>query len=86
MSLSILSALLGSIYLFRQGLVLTQEHLMGELQRGTSLRGWWKRFSALVSKGVISWGSTHVSLYLLQKPRLRPLIIAHKEMTVSDAC
>ena len=40
------------------------------------------RFSTLVSKGVISWGSTHVSLYLLQKSRLRPFIIAHKKMTV----
>lgn len=40
------------------------------------------RFSTLVSKGVISWGSTHVSLYLLQKPRLRPLIVAPKEMIV----
>lgn len=40
------------------------------------------RFSTLVSKGVILWISTHVSSYLLQKPRLMPLIIAHKEMTV----
>lgn len=40
------------------------------------------RLPTLVSKGIISWRSTHVSLYLSQKPKLRLLITAYKEITI----